>query len=898
MSEDKDARLIEVAGAVADGDPVDWEASAPDPQDSGAFERLHVLESVAAAYRVAREAAAAEERLGPAEGPEVTQPVVLFTWGHLQVLQKLGEGSFGEVYRAFDPVLERDVALKLRRAEQPEGIVGRRAILDEARRLARVRHPNVLTVHGADVHDGRVGLWTDLISGQTLEERLRQDGPLGAHEAALAGIELCDALAAVHAQGLTHGDVKAANIMRERGGRVVLMDFGAVTEVPRCGSGGGATLGTPLVMAPEVLRGETPGTTADLYSLGVLLYRLVSGHYPVEAESVQELCEQHARGESVPLADRRPDLPTAFLDVVDRALGASPEVRFSSAGAMRKALSGSLGQTPRGASDPTVLSGPGAGETEAPRHRRSRKVLLALAAGLVLTVPLAMLLKHRMAQQTASTTIGVEGGLQIEAGLYREASGQAEAVVSGGGVTPGDRLFLEVESGEPVHVYVLNEDDKGNRYVLFPLAGLDSSNPLPGRGAPPPSRAALRGAPGMGGVERRGQRGVSGGGGSHRPARPRAGARVLRGGGSNPASGAWRAGDRGRRPTGHRRPRHIVGWPDRRSPVSRPAGGPSRGAAAGRRECLGAAARALEPGRVMHHMTPARGPDTRLAGLSFLLVLLVAPALRGQVPPACQLLGGDCALIHRALAGNRLAEVATLAERALAAAETSSTDPLAAVQAIDVLVSVRCTLGRGREPQTVELAERAVAIRTREQGESHPDLIESLHNLAQVLRQTGEFKRAWKFTEQALGIAEARFGPDHAVTVHCVNELAAVQTASGDAASGTVSAQRALGLAEKVRPEDRLLVAESLNALATARFQRGDAAGTVALFRRALDLREAVLDPDHPLLARAAGNLGIALTGDRRSTRRPRSCCVARWPSSGAWRPTIPTSSAASTVWL
>ena len=256
----------------------------------------------------------------PAAGAAVTQPVVLFTWGHLQVLQKLGEGSFGEVYRAFDPVLERDVALKLRRAEQPEGVVGRRAILDEARRLARVRHPNVLTVHGADVHDGRVGLWTDLISGQTLEERLRQDGPLGAHEAALICIELCDALAAVHAQGLTHGDVKAANIMRERGGRVVLMDFGAVTEVPRCGSGGGATLGTPLVMAPEVLRGETPGTTADLYSLGVLLYRLVSGRYPVEAESVQELCEKHARGESVPLADRRPDLPTAFLEVVDRAL--------------------------------------------------------------------------------------------------------------------------------------------------------------------------------------------------------------------------------------------------------------------------------------------------------------------------------------------------------------------------------------------------------------------------------------------------------------------------------------------------------------------------------------------------------------------------------------------------
>ena len=450
--------------------------------------------------------------------------------------------------------------------------------------------------------------------------------------------------------------------------------------------------------------------------------------------------------------------------------------------------------------------------------------------------------------------------------MYREASGRAEAVVSGGGVTPGDRLFLEVESGEPVHVYVLNEDDKGNRYVLFPLAGLDSSNPLaagvrhrlPGRRSGVPQAWEVSSAGGreaflvvaartaLPDLERE-----LGSFEAADPARrpehgePVAGEAVLRGIGGLAASSAC---------------------PDRRSPVSRPSGGPSGGAAAGRRECLGAAARALEPGRVMTDRTPARGRDRRLPGLACLLSLLVATAMPGEAPgPACQLLGGDCALIHTALADNRLADGATLAERALAAAETSSADPLAAAQAIDVLVSVRCPLGRGREPQTVELAERAVAIRTREQGESHPDLIESLHNLAQVLRQTGEFRRAWKLTEQALGIAEARFGSDHAVTVHCLNELSAVQTAAGDAASGMVSAQRALGLAERIRPEDRLLVAESLNVFATARFQRGDAAGSVALFRRALDLREAALDPDHPLVARAAENLGIALraTGAR-----------------------------------
>src|SRR5262249_58530632 len=106
-----------------------------------------------------------------------------------------------------------------------------------ARRLARVRHPNVVTVHGADLHDRRAGLWMEALRGRTLEERLRHEGPLGAREAALVGAELCGALAAVHGQGLVHGDVKTHNVMREGApgsardaGRIVLMDFGSAHE--------------------------------------------------------------------------------------------------------------------------------------------------------------------------------------------------------------------------------------------------------------------------------------------------------------------------------------------------------------------------------------------------------------------------------------------------------------------------------------------------------------------------------------------------------------------------------------------------------------------------------------------------------------------------------------------
>jgi hypothetical protein len=257
-------------------------------------------------------------------------------WGHLQLLRTIGEGAFGEVYHAHDLWLDHPVALKLLKRGVGTADLSVR-IVHEARKLARVRHPNVVSIHGADSHDGQVGFWMDLVEGVTLAEQVRT-GPLSAGEATHVGREVCRALAAVHKAKIVHRDVKAQNVMRASDdGRILLMDFGAGEFVDEAPVSSGAQ-GTPLYLAPEILFGGNASVQSDIYALGVLLFFLVSGTFPVAAASVPDLIEAHRTGERRPLRDLRPDLPEAFIALVERAIDRDPARRFASAGAMEAAL--------------------------------------------------------------------------------------------------------------------------------------------------------------------------------------------------------------------------------------------------------------------------------------------------------------------------------------------------------------------------------------------------------------------------------------------------------------------------------------------------------------------------------------------------------------------------------
>lgn len=332
----RDEELLDVAGRIAEGQPVHWDdLSDTLPRDAqDLLPAFRDIADVAAAHRIS------ESDADPAGEKTPSTPVG--RWGHLTLVEKIGEGSHAEVYRAFDATLEREVALKLLHRDASLAESAFDVIKREGKHLARVRHPNVANVYGVDEHDGRVGIWMELIRGRPLSELVREQGALGPTEAGLVGIEIAKAVAAIHGQGLIHRDIKASNVIREEGGRFVLADFGIV--------GGadaklelGTPQGTPLYMSPEVLAGAPADRASDLYAIGVLLFYLVTRKFPFDASDLTGLRRAQERNERKLLREERPELPRSFARVIDRALSSDPGERFATATQLEDALAESLG---------------------------------------------------------------------------------------------------------------------------------------------------------------------------------------------------------------------------------------------------------------------------------------------------------------------------------------------------------------------------------------------------------------------------------------------------------------------------------------------------------------------------------------------------------------------------
>jgi eukaryotic-like serine/threonine-protein kinase len=258
-----------------------------------------------------------------------------------EILGPLGRGGMGMVYRAFDRELGETVAIKILRPDLAlEAGRGERRFRSEIRLARRVRHRNVCPVYGDGEDRGLRYICMELVEGENLARPTREGGGLPPAEAWSAALQVADGLRAIHEVGVVHRDLKTANLMRDHGGVVRVMDFGIAKQHGASARGStvtatGALMGTPEYMSPEQLRGEQVDFRSDLYSLGIVVYELFTGALPFRGDTpVATIVKQL---HDVPFLDR-PALPPALRRVLARALAKDPGERYSTADDMRRAL--------------------------------------------------------------------------------------------------------------------------------------------------------------------------------------------------------------------------------------------------------------------------------------------------------------------------------------------------------------------------------------------------------------------------------------------------------------------------------------------------------------------------------------------------------------------------------
>lgn len=345
-----DPWLVSLGEAVSDGTPVDWDTLSRDAPNAARRDAIAQLRTIARLAELYRDTVADG---APADAPAaVPQDAAGERWHGLLLFDVIGAGAFGKVYRGRDEQLQRDVAVKI--LSRAFGDVA--SPLAEARHLARVRHPNVVTVYGADQDEGRAGLWMEYIKGRTLADLVRENGPLSPRETTGIGLDLSHAVSALHGSGLLHRDIKAQNVMREVGGRIVLMDFSGAHALSAHADARRFS-GTPLFMAPELFADGAATPASDIYSLGVLLFFLLTAAYPVTGQTIEDVKAAHAAGTRTRLRDLRPDLPDGIVQVIERMTAPDPAMRFQTAGDVEDALVASSGLRRPAAEPPSPRRG-------------------------------------------------------------------------------------------------------------------------------------------------------------------------------------------------------------------------------------------------------------------------------------------------------------------------------------------------------------------------------------------------------------------------------------------------------------------------------------------------------------------------------------------------------------
>jgi serine/threonine protein kinase len=261
------------------------------------------------------------------------RPDSLGRLGHYEVLEVLGRGGFGIVFRAFDEVLQRVVAVKVLAPQLAATSPARKRFLREARSSAQVRHENVVQVHAVE-EQPLPYLVMEFIPGETLQQRLDRTGPLETLETLQIGRQIAEGLAAAHSTGLIHRDIKPGNILIEAGPHqhVKITDFGLARAADDASlTQSGVVAGTPMFMAPEQAKGEYIDHRADLFSLGSVLYTMTSGRPPFRAPNTLAVLKRVAEEAPRPIPEIIPEVPPWLCDLIRKLHAKKPEDRFASA---------------------------------------------------------------------------------------------------------------------------------------------------------------------------------------------------------------------------------------------------------------------------------------------------------------------------------------------------------------------------------------------------------------------------------------------------------------------------------------------------------------------------------------------------------------------------------------
>jgi uncharacterized protein (TIGR03067 family) len=315
--------------------------------------------------------------------PEMPAPERL---GHFEVREVVGRGGMGIVYKAFDPKLHRVVALKVMAAELATSAAARQRFDREVKAAAGVAHEHVVTIHGVDQFDGLPAIVMQYVAGVSLQERIERSGPLQLKEILRIGMQTARGLAAAHAQGMVHRDVKPANILLENGiERVRITDFGLARAVDDASlTQSGVIAGTPMYMAPEQAAGQPIDHRADLFSLGSVLYAMCTGRPPFRASGtmavLKRVCEETPR----PIREINPDIPDWLCAIVEKLHAKKPEERFQSAKEVADLLEAHLAHLQQPSKVP--LPAPVERPTPTPPARKRRLRRWAARLGIVALV--------------------------------------------------------------------------------------------------------------------------------------------------------------------------------------------------------------------------------------------------------------------------------------------------------------------------------------------------------------------------------------------------------------------------------------------------------------------------------------------------------------------------------